>query len=69
MDITNAKISAFQFSILISLMNSGELLGEFISGPLITSLGFNGMFQFSAWILGPSLLFLYAIFKQKNITY
>ena len=69
MDVTNAKISAFQFSILISLMNSGELLGEFISGPLITALGFNGMFLFSAWILGPSLLFLYAILKQKNLTY
>lgn len=69
MDITNAKVSAFQFSILISLMNSGELLGEFISGPLITTLGFNGMFLFSAWILGPSLLFLYAILKQKNLTY
>jgi MFS transporter, PAT family, beta-lactamase induction signal transducer AmpG len=69
MDITNAKISAFQFSILISLMNSGELIGEFISGPLITTLGFNGMFLFSAWILGPSLLFLYAILKQKNLTY
>ncbi len=64
MDITSAKISAFQFSILISLMNAGELTGEFISGPVITTLGFNGMFLFSAWILGPSLLFLYAIIKK-----
>lgn len=64
MDITSAKISAFQFSILISLMNAGELTGEFISGPIITTLGFNGMFLFSAWILGPSLLFLYAIIKK-----
>ena len=46
MDITNAKVSAFQFSILISLMNAGELIGEFISGPLITTLGFTRMFLF-----------------------
>jgi len=67
MDITNAKISAFQFSILISLMNAGELTGEFISGQAITNLGFNGMFLFSAWILGPSILFLYFITKKKYI--
>ncbi|MBS3801126.1 MAG: MFS transporter [Candidatus Thermoplasmatota archaeon] len=69
MDITNAKIGAFQFSILISLMNAGELTGEFISGPAITNLGFNGMFLFSAWILGPSLLFLYTIIKKGYFTH
>lgn len=69
MDITSAKISAFQFSILISLMNAGELTGEFISGPVITTLGFNGMFLFSAWILGPSLLFLYAIIKKGHFAH
>lgn len=64
MDITNPKVSAFQFSILISLMNAGELTGEFISGPLISTIGFNSMFLFSAWILGPSLLFLYILIKK-----
>ncbi len=68
MDITNAKVSAFQFSILISLMNAGELIGEFISGPLITTLGFTRMFLFSAWILGPSLLFLYYLTKKHYFT-
>ena len=69
MDITSVKISAFQFSILISLMNAGELSGEFISGPIISTLGFNGMFLFSAWILGPSLLFLYTSIKKGYFTY
>ena len=64
MDITNAKVAAFQFSILISLMNAGELIGEFISGPLINSFGFTRTFLFSAWILGPGLLSLYTIAKK-----
>ena len=68
MDITNAKVSAFQFSILISVMNAGELIGELISGPLISSLGFTRMFLFSAWIFGPSLLFLYYIIKKQYVT-
>jgi predicted MFS family arabinose efflux permease len=68
MDITNAKVSAFQFSILISVMNAGELIGELISGPLISSLGFTRMFLFSAWIFGPSLLFLYYIIKKQYAT-
>lgn len=67
MDITNKKIGAFQFSILISLMNAGELSGEFITGPLITVLGFDRMFLFSAWILGPSLLFVYAMARKKYL--
>jgi MFS family permease len=65
MDITNAKMGALQFSILISLMNAGELTGELISGSLITFLGFTRVFLFASWILGPSLLFLYAIIKTE----
>lgn len=65
MDITNAKLGALQFSILISLMNAGELTGELISGSLITLLGFSRVFLFSAWILGPSLLLLYTILKTE----
>lgn len=65
MDITNKKISALQFSILISLMNAGELSGEFISGPLISSIGFARTFLTSAWIFGPSILFLYYSIKKN----
>jgi len=67
MDITNFKISAIQFSLLISFMNSGELIGEFISGPLLTIAGFSKLFLFAAWILGPSLLFLYISKSRKLI--
>jgi predicted MFS family arabinose efflux permease len=67
MDTTNKKIGALQFSILISLMNAGELSGEFISGPLISTIGFTRTFLFSAWIFGPSILFLYYIIKKKYV--
>lgn len=68
MDYTNVKVSALQFSIFMSIMNSGQLFGEFISGPLISYLGFSGVFLFSAWILGPSLLFMYTIIKKQYFT-
>ena len=66
MDRTNIKLGALQFSILISLMNSGELIGELISGSLISFLGFTRLFLFATWILGPSLLFLYFILKTNE---
>ena len=65
MDRTNIKLGALQFSILISLMNSGELIGELISGSLISLLGFTRLFLFAAWILGPSLLLLFIIIKER----
>lgn len=68
MDYTNIKVGALQFSIFMSIMNSGQLFGEFISGPLITILGFARMFLFSAWILGPSLLFMYFTIKKRYFT-
>ncbi len=66
MDRTNAKLGALQFSILISLMNSGELIGELISGSLISLLGFTKFFLFASWILGPSLLLLFIMIKTKK---
>lgn len=66
MDITNAKLGAFQFSILISLMNAGELSGELLSGSLISLVGFTKLFLFASWILGPSLLLLFIMIKTRN---
>jgi len=64
MDITNKKIGATEFSILISVMNLGELLGETTSGSLIATIGFNKMFLFAGWIMGPGLL-LFIFYKEK----
>lgn len=66
MDITNKRIGATEFSLLISVMNIGELLGETSSGTLITTLGFSRMFLFAAWIMGPGLL-IFLFFKDKQI--
>jgi len=66
MDITNPRIGATQFSILMSLRNFGEMGGEFMSGTLFAMLGFGRVFLYSAWFLGPALLILYFI-KLKKI--
>jgi MFS family permease len=58
MDITAPEVGATQFSILMSLLNFGELGGESISGTLISQLGFGRTFLYAAWILGPGLLIL-----------
>ncbi|HEC92027.1 MAG TPA: MFS transporter [Candidatus Atribacteria bacterium] len=65
MDLTNPRLGATQFSILISLLNTGELSGEIISGMLISHLGFNKVFLYSAWTLGPTLLILHFIEFKK----
>jgi len=67
MDITNPKIGATQFSILMSLANAGELGGGATSGTLISLLGFSRVFLYSAWIFGPALIILYFIkFKKQT---
>jgi PAT family beta-lactamase induction signal transducer AmpG len=67
MDITNPSIGASQFSLLISLINAGELFGGAISGTLISLLGFSRVFLYAAWILGPALLILYYIHMPSEI--
>ena len=67
MDITNPKIGATQFSLLMSLANTGELGGGATSGTLISLLGFGRVFLYSAWIFGPALLILYFIKFKKQI--
>jgi len=67
MDITNPKIGATQFSILMSLANAGELGGGATSGTLISLLGFSRVFLYSAWVFGPALIILYFIkFKKQT---
>jgi len=67
MDITNKKIGATHYSILMSLANAGELGGGATSGTLISLLGFGRVFLYSAWIFGPALLILYFIKFKKQI--
>ena len=67
MDLTNPQLGATQFSILVSLLNTGELSGETISGMLISHLGFDKVFLYSAWTLGPTLLILFLLEFKKSI--
>jgi MFS family permease len=69
MDITNPKIGATQYSILMSITNFGEEGIGTISGSLVVLLGFGRVFLFSAWICGPALLILYFIRLKKNDLY
>jgi MFS family permease len=59
MDVTNPKIGATQYSIIMGFGNAGEMSGTAISGTLIALLGFTRLFLYSAWIYGPALLILY----------
>jgi len=69
MDITNPKIGATQYSLLMSLFNIGELAGAMVVGSLIVLLGFSRVFLYSAWVFGPALLILYFIRPKKNELY
>jgi len=66
MDVTNPKIGATQYSILMGFGNAGEMGGTMISGTLITLLGFARVFLYSAWIYGPALLILYLYREHKK---
>ena len=67
MNLTDPKISASQFSIFASISNVGMIGGNGISGTLITLIGFTRTFLYSAWVLGPALLFLFIFSKLKKI--
>lgn len=69
MDITNPKIGATQYSLLMSLYNSGEIAGDTVAGTLIALLGFSRVFLYSAWVFGPALLVFYFIRPKKNELY
>jgi len=66
MDITNPKVGATQFSILMGLGNLGIILGGSLSGSLYVILGFEKMFLYAAWVFGPTLLLLYLIKVKRK---
>jgi PAT family beta-lactamase induction signal transducer AmpG len=69
MDVTNPKVGASQYSLMMAAGNAGEMGGTAASGALITMLGFSRVFLFSGWVYGPALLVLYFIkskFQNKN---
>lgn len=67
MDICNPKVGASQFAILTSLCNVGEMgIGNTIAGSLVSTLGFNRTFLYSAWVYGPALLILFVIRLKKG---
>jgi MFS family permease len=61
MDVTNPRIGATQFSVLMSLGNIGEIMGVMVSGAVVELLGFPRLFLYAAWVFGPALLVLYYI--------
>jgi len=69
MDITNPKVGAAQYSLLMASGNAGEMGGTFASGALITSLGFSRVFLYSGLVYGPALLvlrFIKSNFKKNK---
>ena len=66
MDITNPKVGATQFSILMGMGNLGLILSGAASGFMYVILGFNKLFLYSAWVFGPPLLLLYFIRLKKS---
>ena len=65
MSVSNPKIGATQFSILMSLGNAGMIAGESMSGVLITSFSFTRTFLYSAWFFGPALIVLHFVKDKK----
>ena len=61
MDVTNPKVGATQYSLMMSIGNAGEFGGTMSSGFLITILGFSRVFLYSGWFYGPALLVLYFV--------
>ncbi len=66
MDITNPKIAATQYSVLASFHNFGEISIAMLSGSLVLMLGYNRVFLYAAWIVGPALLILYFVKEVKH---
>jgi len=66
MDVTNPKIAATQYSFLASIHNFGDIISATISGSLVLMLGYNRVFLYAAWIIGPALLILYFVKEKKK---
>jgi len=66
MDVTNPKIGAAQYSFIASIANFGQVGIALISGSLLTILGYNRFFFYTAIIVGLSLLILYFVKETLN---
>lgn len=66
MDVTNPQLAATQFSIFASIVNFGLILGNSMSGSLITIFGFNRAILYGAWFMGPLLIVLYFVKIEKQ---
>ena len=67
MDVTNPKLGATEFSLIMAAGNAGEMGGTIFSGSLISLIGFSRTFLYSGWVYGPALLILYYMkLKYKN---
>jgi len=69
MDVTNPKIGAAQYSLLMATGNAGEMGGAAASGSLISTLGFSRIFLYSGIVYGPALIvlrFIKSKFKNKD---
>jgi len=69
MDVTNPKVGAAQYSLLMAAGNAGEMGGAAVSGSLISTLGFSRVFLYSGIVYGPALLvlrFIKSKFKNKD---
>lgn len=67
MDITNPRIGASQYSMLMAAGNAGEMSGAALSGTMITFIGFTSTFLYSGWFYGPALLISYYIKSSFKI--
>lgn len=68
MDITNPRIGATQYSLLMACGNAGEMTGTAISGTMICALGFTRTFLYSGLVYGPALLILHFIKSNFKVT-
>jgi MFS family permease len=61
MDVTNPKLGASEYSLIMAAGNAGEMGGTVFSGSLISLIGFSRTFLYSGWIYGPAIIVLYFI--------
>ena len=64
MDVTNPRVGATQYAILTSFANASLLVGNTVSGAMVSLFGYHRVFLYAAVLLGPPLLVLYLIRKK-----